>query len=295
MKGLFKKLFILLVLAAAVYVPLFSIQLLDEGELLAVENRETGRVIAVYNNKMNFVPWGTLFWEYRLCRFSDSRSLDFTVVIPIPPLQAMKSDHYSVKIPLRLNYRIDIAKLFDQDYCAEYGEKLDNYVKKQTDARLATELNQYLRPLYQPAKIESTINEIIGTVFQTCKEESAEQGIGIISFTKGGVPHVPDQAQFAEGLQFLAEIRQLEHKNAMAVMKLKNELALARFSDEDYYKKLGAISRLLKKNPDLIKYIYIDKLLGNVKVIIPSDLKDVVGNIGKGNFTSPDGDIDNLR
>jgi len=68
--------------------------------------------------------------------------------------------------------------------------------------------------------------------------------------------------------------------------KLENE------SRQNYY---SSIAKLIKSDPDLLKFIYIDKIAGNVKVVISSD-KDLVPDIFTGKTeTVKSKEIDNLR
>ena len=54
-------------------------------------------------------------------------------------------------------------------------------------------------------------------------------------------------------------------------MHLRNSLEKDKIASEAYYEKLSRIGNMIKDNPEILKYIYIDKLAGNIKVIISSE------------------------
>jgi hypothetical protein len=109
--------------------------------------------------------------------------------------------------------------------------------------------------------------------------------------------YFPDNKLVAEAIQKTKEIRDINFNIKKQEILLKREALKERGDFEFYYEKLLKISSLIKDNPNILKYIYIDKLGGNIKVIISSDktgLPSMFGDLSESN-SSVKGDIDNLR
>ncbi|MBN1531668.1 MAG: hypothetical protein JXA20_03315 [Spirochaetes bacterium] len=295
MKGLFKKTVILLLLAAAIYIPFFTLRMVSPDEIGVVEERESGRVASVYIGRVNFVWQGALFWLYRTYEVPTTGSVSFTAMIPVPPLQDLKSGHYAVQIPLRASYVIQRESFSDREYLSDYGDTLEEHIASVIKGVLAKELDQYFRPAYRPPLLETGIDPVIGEAETRAAGELKDAGIRLSGLKRAGSPVIPDLQVYNEGLRFLADVRTLEHKNAMELIQLKMDLERGKLSDEEYYKKLYRMSRIIKQNPDIIKYIYIDKITGNGKVNLPNVMKDFPGGEGKEWPRSAVGDVDNLR
>jgi hypothetical protein len=295
MKGLFKKLVILLVLVAAIYIPFLTVKVISPDEIGVVEDMQSGRVVSTYTGRVNFVWQGALFWLYRTCELSTSGSISFTAKLSIPPLQNLESGHYSVWIPLRAAYVIERDSFTGREYLRDYGDALDEHVASVVKGVLAKELDQYFRPVYRPPLLETNIERLIGDAETKAGAELKEMGIALTGLKRAGSVVIPDLEVYGEGLRFLADMRALEHKNAMELIQLKIDLDRGKLSDEEYFKKLNRMSKIIKQNPEIIKYIYIDKITGNGKVNLPNVMKDFPGGEGKERPRSAEGDIDNLR
>ena len=64
------------------------------------------------------------------------------------------------------------------------------------------------------------------------------------------------------------------------------------------FEKLLRISSILKNNPEILKFIYIDKMGDDIKVIISSDktgLPAMFNDSAEGTKPAAKGDVDNLR
>ena len=78
---------------------------------------------------------------------------------------------------------------------------------------------------------------------------------------------------------------------------MKKQLLKEKSEFELYLEKLTKVSSIIKDNPQILKYIYIDKMGDNIKVIISSDKTGIPGFLGESNDINPGvkGDVDNLR
>jgi hypothetical protein len=93
-------------------------------------------------------------------------------------------------------------------------------------------------------------------------------------------------------------MRDLDFSNRKQEILLSKKLIKERYENELYYEKLLKVSSMIKDNPEILKFIYIDKLGDDIKVIISSDkiglpamFSDTINNAKPG----VKGDVDNLR
>ncbi len=295
MKFLTKLIVFLLIMGATLHIALFSVKFTAPNQIGVVEEIESGKVVGSYTGKISFVWQGALLPLYRTYEISTVRSQNITADATIPPLQDLKSGFYSVKIPIRVAYTLTRDGLFDRDLLGEYGERLDHQVAAVVKGAIAGELDSYLRPLYFPQAVEMRIGDIVESASKKAGEELGEIGIKAVRITRNGPAVIPTTVTYNEGIGFLAAMRAMEHDDAMKLIRLKNELDRGRLADAEYVKKLTALSKVLRQNPDIIRYIYIDKISANAKVILPNELYDIlVGNL-KNRPRHAEGDIDNLR
>ena len=99
-------------------------------------------------------------------------------------------------------------------------------------------------------------------------------------------------------LRINKEMRDLDFLNRKQEILLTKKLIKERYENELYFEKLLKVSSLLKDNPEILKFIYIDKMGDDIKVIISSDKTGMPSMFSEdSNGTKPDvkGDVDNLR
>jgi hypothetical protein len=110
----------------------------------------------------------------------------------------------------------------------------------------------------------------------------------------------PDRDTFFAAVKHRNEIFQLERDNEIEMKQFNKELEKKQMVDARYKRKLEGISALIKNNPLILKYIYIDKMADNIKMILPInasgyplDLNDVGKKYSEQSDSSKE--IDNLR
>jgi regulator of protease activity HflC (stomatin/prohibitin superfamily) len=224
MKGFFKKIFIIVLVLCVFYILLFSIRILDDGEIGIVEYPETNRVVSVYSGRINYVWRGAFFWLYRIYSISGTKSLLMNVSIPIPPLENLKADDYSVKIPINIVYRIKADSIYDKSILVNYGKGIDVYIRKFTRGQFERSLEEFMKPVYNPRMIENKISEIIAVTADNMKEELKGIGFEIVRIKRGGTIFLPDTVLVNDGIRFLGELRAIDREYKKQLLKAKNSI-----------------------------------------------------------------------
>jgi len=113
------------------------------------------------------------------------------------------------------------------------------------------------------------------------------------------------------GISLRNDLMELRKKHLIERENLNNALNLKSVETGKYYEHLQKISDIIATNPDILKYIYIEKLAPNVKIIAPINSngyafgldnideseKDVkkLEKSDKPESKDKDGEVDNLR
>jgi len=93
-------------------------------------------------------------------------------------------------------------------------------------------------------------------------------------------------------------MRDLDFSNKKQEILLSKKLIKDKHENELYFEKLLRVSSILKDNPEILKFIYIDKMGDDIKVIISSDktgLPAMFNESSDGTKPGVKGDVDNLR
>ena len=217
--------------------------------------------------------------------------------IAIPSLAALKDDIYSVKIPFSISYRVDRMNPPDKSV---FGgrDSINTYIQKFIESICSSVLIDYLEPEYKRKEILKKEAELNDIIIPAVMEKLKSAGIICEKLEIMSKGYFPDEALYREGIVRCRELRDLDFLNIKQQISVENGLVKERSQYELYYEKLLKVSGLIKDNPDILKYIYIDKMGDDIKVIISSDKTGIpvmFGNPISENKSDLKGDIDNFR
>ena len=294
MKGFVLKFTIVLFIILAIYVVLFSFRVLDRNEIGIVKNLESGEIVSVFTERYNYAWHGPLLWMYNVSTLSKRGSFSTEISIPVPPLNKLNPDHYSVRIPINVVYEIRVDKILNRNMLENNGEPLLKVLKNIIKSSFSKEFQPFFKPNYNARFLKIKITEIIETAFNRTIKESPGIGVTIKSIKETTSLYIPEKEVFNQGVKFLAEMREIEHAHSKDLIKLENHLKEEKIKNSAYYKKLKKLAKIIRKTPAILKYIYIDKISGNVKVVHSKEVIDLF-NASDSSNRVPTGEIDNLR
>ncbi|MDY6934227.1 MAG: hypothetical protein SVZ03_08400 [Spirochaetota bacterium] len=255
--------------------------------------------IRILKDKYNFVWQGIIPRRIQLNTYRKKNNVFFDLKIPIPPFEEMKGDLYSIQVPINIDYIIDPIKFpfttaSIKDGSKAFNKEIDRIFK----GYLKRELYSYFLPSYRGEALYRDKELIISRVADTLKEKSLSNGITIHNIEILGGFELPNSKTYYNGLRFYNELRRIEEDNEKELLKLSNKLQKEKLFKNKYYDELNKISKMIERNPDLLKYIYIDKMAKNVKLIISSADTGMPFGLGfdeDSNTNRTEREIDNLR
>ena len=109
---------------------------------------------------------------------------------------------------------------------------------------------------------------------------------------------VPDAEMYREGLLLASDLRKIENDNKKELIVLENILRKEDQKHKKYLENLWEIAKLVKNNPDLLKYLYIKGFSDKVKVILAPEKSGMPFGLDlevRDGAASKKGEIDNLR
>ncbi len=298
MKRLRKILLIIILLALVGYLYVNCFFIIEEGVFGLVRSEQTGDIIRVLDSGYHIVPEGIVPGEISLMTFQKRESRLFDLSIPIPSLEMTRSDFYAITIPVSVEYAIAPERI--ALVTEEWGDNrhyIPQLLKRFMTRYFVREFTPYFSPVYRRVELERDMERIIQLVSESLIEQGRGIGIEITAFRLSGVVRLPDAGTFSDGLQYLKDLIEVEKNNKKELIILRSKLERDEIYNKQFYKKLEEISNLIKKNPDLLKYMYIEKMADKVKVIITPEQSGMpfgldFGPVEKEKRT---GDINNLR
>ncbi len=279
------------------YIFLFSYIRLNSSEIGVIEDRLNDTVAGVFYNDRNFIWQGSLPWLYSVFKVPAVQSSVCNLSFTIPSLHGLNNDLYVIKVPVKASYRIQSDRFTQHQLFRDSSSGLKKYVELQISVAIARNLDFYCSPAYNPQALIANRE----TLVKGCKEplalELKSDGIELISLEQAGSLVIPDQRMYDEGLTFLAEMRRLDIDENKELKRKKFSLERKKLEDAQLYTKLKELSIIIKRNPDVLKYIYIDKMSSSVKVILPSDSAGIpkIFDDVMPSDPAPKKEIDNLR
>jgi len=296
MKKLLFRVMLLIIIAAAVYLYLFSFHSIENGKVGMVEDFRNGRIVRTFDRDYNFIWQGAFPWIYSVYQVPSERVTDFNVMIPVPQLGQLAGDSYSVIIPLSMNYSVNYKAAAGMHCTGQKGSTVENHIKKKVRAYIAEQLRVYMSPVYRYVLLTANVPNVVKKACSDMKESLEKSGINIISLGISGSIQVPDMNVYYDGLRQRNDLRMIEKKNEKELKIIRTKIERDKLLNQEFYSKLREMSGIIKENPDILKYIYIEKLVGNDVVKIIHGPDGYPGFLDKKKIDRPaDGEIDNLR
>ncbi len=270
MLSLIKTVIRILFLTAIVYTVLLTFYVLDDDHLGIVRDADDDRVIYLFNDKYNFVWYGFTPWLYKIDKIPVHYSTSVEIDISLSPWADERSGSLDIKIPLEMSYRIDRDMLPETSFFQNSSSRRDYIVKIGREV-CSFVLKKYIEPDYKRREIERNEEILLNAVKSGLSNDLKKNGIIVESIQGTGSFILPAFALYREAMIKDREIKEIAFRNKIQEMHLKNSLEKDKISSEAYYEKLSRIGDMIRNNPEILKYIYIDKLAGNIKVIISSE------------------------
>ena len=281
------------IIAALIYIFVQAVVFVGSGVLAFVTDAE-GQMLGYLHNGVNIVPQGIVS-KVKINYIPLNGSCDVDIVIPVPPLELIKSDHYSIKIPVAVNYTLDAKRLtlVVQKLYAD-SQYMPLQLQKRLLDKITENLKKYLLPYYQYNLLQANIQKELVLAIAHVKESCAKDGI-LINEVITGTIYIPDYAVYIEGRKFLNELLQQEKANTLRLNAVQQKLKENEINNAQYLEYLEKMSKIIAKNKDILKYIYIDKLADNVKVIVTSDRNVPLDLANESESESSKKDFDNFK
>lgn len=300
MKQSLRKAIAVLVALAAGYVLFFSIVMLDSKVIKVIQDLRTGSIVTIVRPlfwRVSLAWQGAFPWWFLVSEVSTTRAVDFQATIVIPGCEELKKEIYHVRVPVRLKYRINPGRFTDGARLADNGRGVDELAGEYIRMGLQRELGPFLGPLYQPEVLAAQVEGALANAYDTVYRDCTERGIDLVEAKLTGLAMIPDRALHLEAIQHAANLRAIDNMLEKDLIEERNRVTRQKISNEQFYEKLREMSRLIAANPELLKYIYIDKMAGNVKLILSSDSTGVPGLLeaDKSLKKGKKKEIDNLR
>ncbi len=294
MKTLIKLLIKLVVFSSIIYGLYFSIYKSKNDEIIVLKDVKNNNVIQVFTSPYSFIWQGALPWEYSVVKMPVKNSAIVKIQLKIPSLSSLNDDLYLLKFPANISYHIDKSNLPDVVYLKSKLD-IENYIVDKAEIIIQTVLMNYIDPAYDKNKILKDEKNIIEAMTSALSKQITNTGVILetIEFISPG--YYPDNKLYAEGLIQNKKMRDLDFTNKIGEIELSKELIKEKNKNELYFEKLLRISSILKNNPEILKFIYIDKIGDDIKVIISSDktgLPSMLNDSSDENKPVKKGDVD---
>jgi hypothetical protein len=259
---------VLVLLAIAAYAYFTAVVKIGPDEYAVAENAQNGEC-TLHPPGYVFIAHAVIPGRVSITRFPRRVSELVEIRLPIPPLDELKSEYYSIRMPLNLVIEADPERLLlDPARLIKEKNALIVLCRKAIEGFFQKEFSPYMAPNFNREGLVAARETVFKTVQEKLNAYAGRIGIRIVAIDISGAVTVPEQRTYYEGLQYLDELRVLEKNNKKEMIALNAGLEREKLSRKELIEKLSEIARLVKSNPDLLKYIYIDRLGDNVKVII---------------------------
>ncbi|MFA5517768.1 MAG: hypothetical protein WDA74_00795 [Spirochaetota bacterium] len=296
MISLIKTVIRIIFLSAIVYAVLFTFYVLDDNKVGVVKDIANNQVVHLFSSTYNFVWYGFTPWLYKVEKVPVKYNTSIEVRVPLLSGKADLEGSLDIRIPLEVSYRID-RDIMPGFSFFENSSKNGYLVNIGTNV-CSSLFHKYIEPDYRRRDIERNEEMLLDSIKTGMKFQLGEAGIIVDSINSSGAFILPSFALYREAMLKEREMKEIAFRNQIQEIHLKNNLNKEKIAVEAYYEKLSRVGEIIKKNPDILKYIYIDKLAGNIKVIMPSDknpMSEIFGSDQEVKDSDLKKDIDNFR
>ncbi len=300
MKNFLLKTIAVVLVAGIACILFFSVKKTDATRICVVQDLRSKSIVGIARPvawNYAFIWQGALPWWFLISEMPTRRAASLKARIVFPELGFLKDDSYHLWVPLRVVYRIDGSKFTDVSRLGRGGRVLDELVNTFFQDELQREMAPYLAPAYQRDALAAQIEPIMARALKSVESELKSYGIEVTSAKISGTVTLPERAVYNEGVLHAADLRKVYRMKEMDLIGLRGIIEREKIKNEQFYANLLKISKIISANPDILKYIYIDKLGGNVNVILSSDSSGVPRMLEKSSRPAKEKprEIDNLR
>jgi hypothetical protein len=299
MKRFFKKFSILLLILLTGYVLFSSIEKVSNGAIGVVEDLRSKKAVRLVRQGPGgyaFVWRASFPWKYSFSETPLERKVRYDIRISIPDMENLKEEYYHVRIPLNVWYRIDPQKFSDVAALGHEGRPLDSLVERFFASTIEKELMTYLYPVYQREAIAIRMNAVMEKARGEIDPDLRAHGLVLVRAVLSGAVSLPSWIIYHEGIRYAEDLRRKERSAELGLIDVRGMVERQKIENQHFYVKLREISKIIADNPEILKYIYIDKMGGNVKVILSSDASGVPAMLNGGDKQKKGlPEIDNLR
>ena len=297
LKRFVRKILILFVCIILIYAGFFGFRMLDEGFIGIVKDVRINKVVRIFIREYNFIVEGLNPLWYAVYEVPTSRSIIKELNVTIPDLSELSHSRYEIKIPISVLYEIDIDNPASIEFLWSDTEDIDAKILKIIRLICNEKLYPYISPQYKRNSLLYNIRHVTQDIRNGLEQELSTHGLLLKSFSLVGALTMPSLRDYSHGKRHIAELHKIEEINENSLKDINNKIERNKILNKQYYDKLSEISTLIKGNPDLLKYIYIDKL--SDKIMVVNSIQDIdimdVFKKRQEKMSSTHGEIDNLR
>lgn len=265
------KLLLLLLFIGSIYAVASSYMPVREGSAAVIEEINSGNVISVLTGKRLFVFYRALPWLFNVNRITLENSISHTLVFDIPELRLINDEALKIKLPVSCSFTIASDELKNLNLLKNDGLWLKERVISVLSNSFGFFLQDYVSPFYKWRDISAEKDFLLANAVKEASDKLHSEGILIDDLKYTEAVYFPNMGLYREGLAQAEEIRRISAENSKKLLAVKGNLDINAQSMESTYSVYREMSKIIKENPDILKYIYIDKMADNLKLIISSD------------------------
>ncbi len=264
--GFFVPLFLIAVAAAV----LLAYNPVHHDSLLLIKDIKTGKAIRYYKTGTLFTPESLVPWKYSI-EVMNLHVVETTELeIPISQFKTIQDDLFDIVIPIRVTMSIN-PDITGPELLAGNAGELKKRVYRDLKRSIQISLDKYFRPLYAPDEMVSNIKDVIRTAVTSYNAGAVNTGAGIVSVDVIGLISYPDEDMYMMAVRHIKDLTGLRMSNEKELLKIKHDIQRDNLKKEELYSHYRKMSVIIENHPEILKYIYIDKISDDISVIISSD------------------------
>jgi hypothetical protein len=303
MKKFFFLIIFLAIVSGAGYFAYATIKHVPDGQLLIVFDTTEDRVLYSCETGWHVIPYTVIPGRVSLYPVDTSGAFSINLELALPELTLLDDDEYSIHYGLSLEYELQTESFVPtKSFLTEPEKIIQSAVSLYARNAFTELLSNYVGSSYDPVEINNDWNEIKTSLFSRIKSGAKKQNVVITTISENSVIKIPSEEIYLYGMTLRDDLLELRKKHAINLESVQHSLDLKAIESNTYYEHLQKISDLISTNPDLLKYMYIEKLGENVEIILPQSITGFP--LGLDSTEPPakavpqeqsDQDIDNLR
>jgi hypothetical protein len=257
MKRFLFRLFKLALVVGIVYAAYNCIKIIPHNKCAVVFNKGEETPVAYLNSGFNFVYQGVFPDAIVIVYFNRSDTVSVKITGVLPGLENSGDAASCVTLDVTAAYTIDPQRIsitksgLSPDFVSSETARIGN------DA-LYYELSVLFREKYDVKKFETDWKSY-GTLSGRIKSSLEKRGITVTDITFNGLIY-PGAETYGRSLKFAAELDAVKKSAVIRLTELEKRLELREYEEKFYLNELDQVSKKIKDNPDLLKYIYITKM-----------------------------------